>query len=167
MDTSFILTASAHSGDREQWVAYVVLAGIVGYGLWRGLPRLWSRPATPDPWSPEDAARIESDEAEPLCPACLDPQPMHVHFCSKCGTPIGAYVGYLPFERILAEGHLLRIGTNETMRPSWIHAVGLGFWALGIFGVLAPLYWILLARNVARLRRSSRRSAVPPEIESP
>jgi hypothetical protein len=40
MDTSFILTASGHSGNREQWVAYVVLAGIVGYGLWRGLSGL-------------------------------------------------------------------------------------------------------------------------------
>lgn len=71
-----------------------------------------------------------------LCPHCARPVTGGGHFCNHCGCPVWATATSLPYERILAQGFMLRTGSR---RPrSAIVLVGL--WMLmGPFLVLSLL----------------------------
>lgn len=144
--------ASYPASGREELVAYVLLGGVVGYGIWR-LFGGWSRePVGTDPWPPEVDEAISRDDAQPLCPACLEPQVGRVNFCVRCGTAVGEFVNLMPFERIFSEGHVLRLGTSGEFQRNWKTIGGYVVVALATYGFLAPIYWVQLIRNLCRQR---------------
>src|SRR5690606_24922835 len=75
----------------------------------------------------EPGALLFSEEDErQLCLACLAPNDLSAHFCTKCGGPMTSYAAAGPIESILAEGYAYRWAVE---RPRKLTVV-LGVWVL-------------------------------------
>ena len=67
---------------------------------------------------------VESEilEGADLCVGCLFPVRPGSELCVKCGAPHGELAGFLPFLRVLAEGHVYRQAVQNP--KSWLSVVG-------------------------------------------
>lgn len=152
--------------ESERLVAFLGVAFVFCCGIWAFLRWLLQGPKTPDPWGGEVAADIESETAAPLCPHCLAPHGELAHACPECGAPVGAYTSLMPPLYLYSIGHIFRMGTSGTFKRSPFLMCGYyfvslaGYAFLSPLALLAPVYWVMLSKNIARLRGSNR-----PEIE--
>jgi hypothetical protein len=101
----------------------------------------------PDPWSAEDEEALQDPEACPVCPHCLLPVSPTDHFCPECNASVGDYNNLMPFERIFAQGEVLRNGVDKQAHLTPYRLTAFGLIGLILLGPFAPLYWFGLYRN--------------------
>lgn len=131
----------------EQVVGALALLGLSGIAVWRLGKWFLQSPAKPDPWDAQVAVEVSQENATPLCPHCLLPQPAAADFCTNCGATVGQYTNWLPFPQLFSIGHVLRIGAFGKFKRSRL--IIFGFWFFGLFeySVFAPFYWFRLLQN--------------------
>jgi hypothetical protein len=134
-------------GD-EEIVGVVVILLFCGVAIYRAVLWLTSAPRTPDPWGDEVEAALNQGEAVPLCHHCLAPQEHNGWFCPACGSTTGPYSNYLPFVYIFSQGEALRSGVAQRVRRSPLVVAGYFLFSLSLFGIVAPVYWFFLLRNL-------------------
>ena len=107
-------------------------------------------PSQPEPWGEEVTTELASDECTPLCHECLTPHQEGADFCPACGAPVGAYTNFLPFPYLFSVGHVLRIGTSGNFKRSSLNVVGFFLFAFVEYAIFAPVYWVMLLKNLFR-----------------
>jgi len=128
--------------------ALVIIGGLIAaiYGALRWLTA--TKHVPPDPWGAEVEQIIQDPETPSLCHRCLTLQKADACFCPACGTSVGPYNNYLPFESIFSQGEMLRAGVADRMRPSFLIVAGCVFCSLSLYIFFAPVYWYFLFRNL-------------------
>jgi hypothetical protein len=136
-----------------------------GYGLgllalavlWRLFAWVREAPPTPDPWDAEVEQKLQDPDTRQICHRCLTPQDPGTWFCMHCGTAVGPYNNLMPFLNVFSEGEVLRNGVGGRFRNRPLIVIGYFLITLGIFPVLAPIYWLSLLLNWKRgsVRRES------------
>ncbi len=134
--------------SNEIMVAALVILGICGLAIYRVVLWLMEAPRTPDPWGDEIDKTLNEDEAVPLCHHCLTPQEHNGWFCPECGATVGPYSNYLPYVNIFSQGEVLRAGVTERLRRSPLIVIGYVLLSLGLFTLVAPVYWVFLFKNL-------------------
>jgi len=102
---------------------------------------------TPDPWTKEDQEGIHDSDACPLCPQCLTPVSVDQHFCPECNASVGDFNNLMPFERIFAQGEVLRNGVAREAHLTPFRIISFGLIGLLLLGPFVPIYWFRLYRN--------------------
>jgi len=97
-------------------------------------------------------AALNQGEAVPLCHHCLTPQEHNGWFCPVCGSTTGPYCNYLPYVCIFSQGEALRSGVVEPVRRSPLVVAWYFLFSFSVLGIVAPLYWFFLVRNLRRSR---------------
>jgi hypothetical protein len=152
----------------DRHIGMLAITGLAAYGILVFVRWMLQGPKTPDPWGDEVAAEIEGENAQPLCPHCLARHGELEHFCPDCGAPVGACTSLMPPLYLFSIGHILRMGTAGTFKRSpflvagYFFASFTGFAFLTPFGLLTPVYWFMLLKNITRLRSSNQPGAEPP-----
>ncbi|MDF9833819.1 hypothetical protein M2103_002052 [Ereboglobus sp. PH5-5] len=105
-------------------------------------------------------SEIENDLEWMICPCCHQHNAPHANFCVACGAPISATAAIAPFERIFAEGFLLReaaFGKHTklfTVIAVWLIFFPMMVSVIGLFILVPRLYWLdpgLLVGDIAML----------------
>lgn len=107
---------------------------------------------TPDPWSQEDEDAIQDPEARQVCSHCLRQLEPGDHFCPDCNASVGDYNNLMPFERIFAQGEVLRNGVGPQAHLTPFRLLSFGTIGLLLLGPFAPLYWFRLYRRCKQER---------------
>jgi hypothetical protein len=136
---------------REEAAGTFALAGLC-LGLFVYVFLRWFRagPVSPDPWDETISAQIESPGVTALCHRCVTPHADSEHFCPNCGVAVGDYNNVLPFEQLFSEGEVLRNGTTQPFRPTFLILAGYLLMSTTAYMVFAPVYWFFLFRNLIR-----------------
>jgi hypothetical protein len=80
----------------------------------------------------------------------LTPQSHNGWFCPECGATVGPYCNYMPYVYVFAQGEVLRAGVADRVRHSVVVIAGFVLLSLGMYSVVAPVYWYFLAKNLRR-----------------
>ena len=140
--------------DPERRGGYLVVFVLGGYCLVSLAVWLVKRPGQPDPWDEQTAADLAEGNCTPVCHRCLTPHDALVYFCPECGAPVGDYTNLLPFPRLFSLGHTLRIGTSGGFKRSPLIVGGFILLAISEYAIFAPVYWVMLFRNISRQRHA-------------
>ncbi|MBI3880389.1 MAG: zinc ribbon domain-containing protein [Verrucomicrobia bacterium] len=134
----------------EVGFAVIVVLAVMIYLVVR-----WFRQGVPppDPWEQAGETSPLNDDTPMACHRCSTPQAPGANFCPQCGAAVGPYNNWMPFEQIFSEGEVLRNGTTQRMPPTPLIIIGYVLLSLSGFLFFAPLYWIMLAKNLQRWRR--------------
>ncbi len=144
-------------------VGVAALAVMVGFAFWRVLLWIRNSPVHPDPWDAATAAAIEAPDAQEVCHHCSTPLPPGSWFCGHCGRAVGPYNNLMPWVNAFSEGEVFRSGVMEHVRRSpWLVA-GYLFISLNYL-IFAPVYWVLLFRNLFRDQSRTATSAGNPPV---
>jgi hypothetical protein len=136
----------------DLFVGYLLIfIGVVF--LWRIIRWFGGPPASPNPWDAETEARLHEPDAVCLCPRCLEPERDRVQFCRDCGFAVGPYVTWMPYLYLFAIGDLLRTGVDRPFRVSVPILIFLFLFSASEYVIFAPVYWLLLVRNLRRQAR--------------
>jgi hypothetical protein len=133
-------------------VAVLVILGICGVVAYRFILWIMAAPRTEDPWGRELDDAVNQEGAVPVCHHCFTPQEHNGWFCPECGATVGAYCNYMPFIYVFAEGEVLRAGVTERIRRSPLITIGYLLFSLGMFWILAPVYWFFLFKHLREIR---------------
>lgn len=166
--------------DPNMIVAELGLAVLVVAAFFRFL--LWIReaPVTPDPWDAAVEQKLSEPETPEVCSHCSTPQPPDAWFCEGCGRAVGPYNNVMPFLDVFSEGEVLRNGTTERLRNSWLIPAGYFLMSLNLLAaiIVRPFdseavrlllvaaflsYWIPMMKNWSRSKAETDPAAVPPE----
>jgi len=131
------------------------------FGLVRLLARwVQSAPVAPDPWGPETEWALAQAETPQACHRCSAPQDPGAWFCPHCGSAVGPYNNYMPYVDCFSEGEVFRNGVTNRLRCG---PLIIGGYVLLSFNYLifAPIYWVLLFRNL--FQRRSEATSSPGE----
>jgi len=110
---------------------------------------------TPDPWGEEVERELQSPDARELCHRCLTPQPDRGWFCENCGASIGPYNNYMPYVHVFSQGEVLRAGTHDHLRPSFLIIMGYVLFSFAAFAICAPIYLFFVIRHLSRQPKPS------------
>lgn len=133
-----------------------LMVGAYGLGLlalaflWRLIAWIREAPQTPDPWDAEVEQTLQDPEVRQVCHRCLTPQDPETWFCRHCGAAVGPYNNLMPFLNVFSEGEVLRNGVDGRFRNRPLIVIGYFLITLGIFPVLAPIYWLSFLLNWKR-----------------
>jgi hypothetical protein len=120
---------------------------VVVYGIIR-----WFRSGkkvSQDPWGPEVEQLLQDPDLPPLCHRCFTPQSPGAWFCPECGAAVGQYNNYMPYLNAFSEGEVMRAGTHDHLRHSFL--VVFGYICLSFsYYIFAPVFWYYLFRNLSR-----------------
>lgn len=133
--------------------------------LWRLIVWVRNAPQTPDPWDAEVEQKLQDPEVQQACHRCLTPQEPGAWFCQHCGTAVGPYNNLMPFLNVFSEGEVLRNGVGGRFRNRPLIVIGYFLITLGIFPILAPIYWLSLLLNLKR--PSERQESADTHDSSP
>ena len=140
----------------EETLTLLVFLALLGMAVYRFVVWLMEAPRTADPWGKEIDEALDKDEAVPVCHHCFAPQEQTRWFCPECGAIAGPYCNYMPYIYVFSQGEVLRAGVTEHIRRSPLIVIGYVLVSLGmititgIFALVAPIYWILLFKNLRR-----------------
>ena len=144
--------------DPERLVGEVALAVFALVLLWRALVRAGQIPTSPDPWDKEIEKALHEPEAVEVCHRCFDPVTPDSWFCEHCGCAVGPYNNVMPYIHVFSEGEVLRNGVKDKLRQNALIVAGYLLVSLNLYLVFAPIYWILLFRNLKRQKESVERA---------
>ncbi len=133
-------------------------------GLWRLFAWVREAPQSPDPWDAEVERQLQEPETREICHRCLTPHEPGAWFCRHCGTAVGPYNNLMPFLNVFSEGEVLRNGVGGRFRNRPLIVIGYFLLTLGIFPILAPIYWLSFLLN---WKRSSDRRGSADSHDSP
>lgn len=138
----------------ELTVGIIAAVGITCFLVVRGII-FWIRqaPQTPNPWDANVEESLHQPEAVPVCHKCFSPQGPFDWFCPSCGAAAGPYNNLMPYVYVFSEGEVLRNGTTEHIPVNTLTVVGYLLYSLGVYMIVAPVYWLFLFRNIRRIRR--------------
>jgi hypothetical protein len=140
--------------DSDRLIGEIGLAVLALGCLWR-LFEWVKQPATsPDPWDKEIEKAIHEPDAVELCHRCFDPVAPNTWFCPKCGSAVGSCNNLMPFVCFFSQGEILRNGINDNLPRSPLIIAGYLLFSLCNYFIFAPIYWVLLFRNLKRKRES-------------
>ena len=151
--------------DFRSLITFVLLC-YLGWMFFRRISKTQLGPPSPDPWDDRVAADLNRDDSIPLCHHCLTPHDKESDFCANCGAAVGLCTNLLPYPYIFSLGHTLRIGTGEYFKRSPVTVLGYVVLSTLKYGLFAPVYWFLLAKNVARISRAGRINQRPSGLGS-
>jgi hypothetical protein len=140
--------------DPDRLIGEVGLAVLVVGLLWRVFDWAVQLPTSPDPWGKEIEKALHEPEAVEVCHRCFNPVTLCSWFCKHCGCAIGPYNNLMPYLNVFSEGEVLRNGVNAKLGLNALIVVGYLFVSLNLYFVFAPIYWILLFRNLKRQKIS-------------
>lgn len=152
----FATQLSHGDNDPDLLVGILAVAGLLGCGIWALMKHVLTGPAQPDPWDKNIAAEIGKEEATPLCHRCLTAHDSSTDFCPACGAAVGQYTNWLPYPYLFSVGHALRIGTSGEFRRSPLTVLGFLLFSLTEYTLFAPVYWILMLRNLGKHREHDK-----------
>jgi hypothetical protein len=141
--------------DSNLIVAGLATGGLVLAALWRLVGWVREAPVKPDPWDHAIELKLQAPETTEACPHCSTPQSPGAWFCPHCGKAVGPYNNLMPYVQVFSEGEVFRNGTSGQFRNRPLILIGYFLISLGMFSVLAPIFWFSLWRNF-------RRSGSPP-----
>jgi hypothetical protein len=144
-----------------------------GYGLgllalavlWQLIAWVREAPPTPDPWDAEVERKLQEPETREICHRCLTPHEPGTWFCKHCGAAVGPYNNLMPFLNVFSEGEVLRNGVGGRFRNRPLIVIGYFLITLGIFPILAPIYWLSFLLNWKR--GSDRRESADTQDSQP
>jgi ribosomal protein L40E len=140
-----------------------MIVGGLGLGLlalavlWRFIAWIRDAPRTPDPWDAAVEEELKNPDIQQICHRCMAPQEPDAWFCKHCGAAVGPYNNLMPFLNVFSEGEVLRNGVGGRFRNRPLIVIGYFLITLGIFPILAPIYWLSLLLNLKR----------PPDRQEP
>src|ERR1700683_2792396 len=138
----------------ERLIGEVALAVSAFVLLWRVFVRAGQIPTSLDPWDKEIQKRLHEPEAVEVCHRCFDPVAPGSWLCEHCGCAVGPYNNLMPYIDVFSQGEVLRNGTNDKLRQNALIVTGYVLVSLNLYLVFAPIYWILLLRNLKRQEES-------------
>jgi 4-amino-4-deoxy-L-arabinose transferase-like glycosyltransferase len=138
--------------DPDLLVGEIALAGLGLALFWRFLAWVRDAPVKPDPWDAETEQKASSPETPAACHRCSIPLKPDAWFCPHCNTAVGPYNNLMPYVQIFSEGEVLRNGSSPHLRNRPLIVIGYFLLTLVFCPFLAPLYWILLAKNLRKRR---------------
>jgi hypothetical protein len=147
--------------DPERLVGEVALAGLAIVFLWRGLVRAGQIPKSPDPWDKDIEKALHEPEAVEVCHRCFDPVTPGSWFCEHCGCAVGPYNNWMPYIHVFSQGEVLRNGVNDKLPQNALIVAGYLLVSLKLYSVFAPIYWILLFRNLKRQKEPVEQTESP------
>jgi hypothetical protein len=154
-----------HSSEMLVAVAATVMVAI---GLLRKfLLDTMASPMPADPWSAEVELQMESDNALPLCPRCLEAHQPSAVFCPTCGNPVSEFATIFPLESYWSLGDVLRTGTSGRFHVSPLTVLGYTLMPLAFTTLLAPFYWYQMSQNIGRNRQLEAESLARLRDEEP
>jgi hypothetical protein len=142
------------TSDPERLIGEAGLAVLALGLLWRAFVRARQMPTSPDPWNKEIDKALHEPEAVEVCHRCFDPVTPGSWFCEHCGCAVGPYNNLMPYIAVFSEGEVLRNGVNDKLRQNALIVAGYVLVSLNFYLVFAPIYWILLFRNLKRQEES-------------
>ena len=134
----------------EHLIGVIGLAVLVVALVWRFFVWIAQMPKPPDPWDNEIEKAVHEPEAVEVCHRCFDPVSPGSWFCKRCGCSVGPYNNVMPFLNVFSQGEVLRNGTNDKLPQNALIVVGYLLVSLSMYFVFAPVYWVLLFRNLRR-----------------
>jgi len=140
--------------DPERIVGEVALVVLAFVHVCRVFVRVGQIPTSPDPWDKEIEKALHEPEAMEVCHRCFDPVTPGSWFCQQCGYAVGPYNNLMPYINVFSEGEVLRNGVNDKLRRKPLIVAGYLLVSLNLYLVFAPIYWILLYRNLKRQKGS-------------
>ena len=135
--------------DSEKMVALAGIILVVVVTVVRCFQWFWDFTPRPDPWGPEVDAALDDPEVLPVCHHCSAPHAETARFCLECGAAVGDYNNWNPYHYIFSLGEVLRAGTFGKVQRSWFTVLGYFILSVGEYMIFAPIYWVLLAMNLA------------------
>lgn len=151
----------------ERLVGYLAITGLGCFLFVRFFVWLLKGPREPDPWGEQIAAELAEGNCTPVCHRCLTPHDPLVNFCPKCGAAVGEYTNLLPFPHLFSVGHGLRIGTSGGFKRSPLIVGGFILLAIAEYAVFAPVYWVMLFRNISEQQHTEAPAGPEPPISNP
>jgi hypothetical protein len=151
------------TSDPDRLIGEVGLAVLALGFLWRFFDWVVQTPTSPDPWDKEIEKALHEPEAVEVCHRCFDPVTGGSWFCEHCGCAVGPYNNLMPYINVFSEGEVLRNGVNDKPRKNTLIVVGYLLVSLNLYLVFAPVYWILLFRNLNRQKISVEQTETHPE----
>ncbi|HSY18431.1 MAG TPA: hypothetical protein VK815_08860 [Candidatus Acidoferrales bacterium] len=136
------------TSDPDMLIAWLAIGGLVAVFCWRFLVWIREAPVTPDPWDAETEKKMSEPETPQACHRCSTPLTATAWFCPHCGSAVGPYNNMMPYVQIFSEGEVFRNGMNQRFRNRPLIVTGYVLITLGMAPILAPLYLILLFRNL-------------------
>jgi len=113
-----------------------------------------SAPVTPDPWGQEAEVALAQAETLQVCHRCSAPQEPGAWFCPHCGSAVGPYNNWMPYVYVFSEGEVFRNGVMDRLRAGPLIVIGYILLSFDYL-ILAPIYLVLVLRNLARQRSDS------------
>ena len=148
------------ASDPDMLIAELALGGLLIVFCWRVIVWVRDAPNTPDPWDAELNKELSAPEIEQACHHCSTPQKNDAWFCPHCGSAVGPYNNMMPYVWIFSQGEVFRNGAQGSVRRNPVTIIGYLIYSSFNYAFLAPIYWIGLFRNMARLENES--SDQPP-----
>ena len=148
--------------DPDCLIGEVALAGLAFALLCRAFVRVRQNPTSPDPWDKEIEKTLHEPEAVEVCHRCFDPVTPGSWFCEHCGCAVGPYNNLMPYIDVFSEGEVLRNGVNDKLRQNALVIAGYFFLSLNLYLVFAPVYWVLLFKNLKRQKESVEQMETHP-----
>ena len=135
------------ASDPNLMVAGFATGGLVLAAFWRLIVWVREAPLKPDPWDTTVEQLIQKPETPEACPHCSTPQSPGAWFCPQCGRAVGPYNNLMPYVQVFSEGEVFRNGASGRFRRRPLILIGYFLISLGMFSVLAPIFWISLLWN--------------------
>ena len=152
-------------GNPEMLVANIAVGALVIALIWRLIVWVRDSPTKPDPWDAATESKLAEPGAVQVCHHCLTEQPENSWFCRRCGSAVGPYNNLMPYVCIFSEGEVYRNGASGKLRPSPL--ILTGYFLLSFtFGLLAPIYWVMLFRNWRRMKKEMPEPEPPGSLNS-
>jgi hypothetical protein len=158
---------AVQANEPERLVGYLAIIALGCFFFARFVIWLLKGPREPDPWGEQIAADLAEGNCTPVCHRCLTPHDSMLNFCPECGAPVGKYTNLLPFPRLFSLGHTLRIGTSGGFKRTPLIVGGFILLAIAEYAIFAPVYWVMLFRNILQQRRVDPRTGPQPPVSNP
>ena len=128
---------------------------VLAFGLlWNAFVRVAQSPTSPDPWDKEIEKAVHEPDAVEICHRCFHPVTPNTWFCEHCGCAVGPYNNVMPYVCLFSQGEVLRNGVNDKLPRNALIIAGYLLFSLSMYLVFAPIYWILLFRNLKQQKES-------------
>jgi len=143
------------SNDPNVLIGEIALAGLAVAFFCRFLVWVRDAPVKPDPWDVETEQKMSSPEIPAACHRCSLPLKPDAWFCPHCNSAVGPYNNLMPYVHIFSEGEVLRNSSSRHFRNRPLVMIGYFLLTLALCPPLAPLYWVILCRNLRNRQPSN------------